>query len=190
MSLLIVPAALVLIFFPYEVLHLWTGTEDAARNASTLLSLIALGNLLYALAGFPNLLLFAAGLPMVSAVVLAVLAACILPALFLFVPRFGPIAAAIVWTSACAIYLLAIVPATHRRLLRGELPRWCLWNVLIPATIGAVVFFVARWLMPTATATSVQFLFIACAWATATLCIAVVLPAVRQRLAVKSIRFN
>lgn len=190
MSLLIVPAGLVLVFFPYEVLHLWTGTEDAAHNASALLSLLAFGNLLYALAGFPNLLLYAAGLPMISAVVLAVLAACILPALFLFVPRFGPIAAAIVWALACAIYLLAIVPATHRRLLCGELPRWSLWNVLVPVAIGATVFVVARWLMPTDTATPVQFFFIVCAWATATLCIAVALPAVRQRLAVKSMRFG
>ncbi|OJX04177.1 MAG: hypothetical protein BGO72_11865 [Burkholderiales bacterium 70-64] len=188
LSMLIVPTALVLVFFPHELLLVWTGTEAAARNAGTLLSLLALGNLLYSLAGFPNLMLFAAGLPMISATVLIVLAACILPSLLVFAPRFGPIAAAIIWVVASAAYLLAIVPATHRRLLGGELLRWCTSSVLVPVAVASAVFAVAHWLMPADGAMPVQLFFVACAWTIATLCVAIALPEIRQRLAAVPMR--
>lgn len=190
LSLLIVPTALVLIFFPHEVLYLWTGTEATAYNTSALLSLLALGNLLYALAGFPNLLIYAAGLPLISATVLIALAACILPSLFLFVPRFGPVAGSMIWAVACAVYLLAIVPVTHHRVLRGEFPRWIVWNMLVPVTTGAVIFTSARWLMPGGATVPVQFFFIGCAWSIATLCIATVLPEIRQRFVAIPKRFG
>lgn len=183
LSTLIVPAALVLVFFSHEVLLMWTGAEEAARNASTLLSLLALGNLLYALAGFPNLMLYAAGLPMISATVLIVLAACILPSLLVFAPRFGPIAAAIIWVVASAAYLLAIAPATHRRLLSGELLQWGARSTLLPIAVASVVFALAHWFMPTGRSMSVQVFFVAAAWAIAMLCVAIALPEMRQRLA-------
>jgi len=188
LSMLIVPTAQVMVFFPHELLFAWTGTEAAAENASILLSLLALGNLLYSLAGFPNLILYAAGLPLISARVLILLGAGILPSLIVFAPRFGPIAAAIIWVVASAAYLLMITPATHRRLLGGELWRWSTTSVLLPLVVTSAIFAIAHWLMPANRTVPVQVFFVTCTWAIATLCLAIMLPEVRLRLATLRVR--
>lgn len=190
LSVLIVPVALVLAVFPHEVLFIWTGSEVVAWQAGRLLSLLAIGNLLYSLAGTSNQLLIAAGWPVLSALVLTVLAAAILPALFVFVPRFGAVAAATIWVMATAAYLLAVVPVTHRRLLGGSLLQWGAWSVLVPIAIASSIFAAARWFIPVDSAISTKIALIGFAWTFATLCIAVVLPETRQRLSSMPIRWS
>lgn len=183
LAVLVVPIALVLVFFPREILLAWTGDDAVARSAAQLVSLLAAGNLVYCLTGIANLLLIAAGWPALSALALTALAAGILPSLILFVPRFGPSAAAVIWIAACGCYLLMVVPATHRRLLHGHLMRWFTWSVLVPVALAATTFAAARWLVPSDGALWFAVILIGAVWAFTTLCIAGALPATRQRLA-------
>lgn len=182
LAVLVVPVAFVLVFFPEEILMIWTGNDAIARDAAELVSLLAAGNLVYCLTGIANLLLIAAGWPALSALALAGLAAGILPALIVFVPRFGSHAAAVIWLVACICYLLMIIPTTHRHLLGGRLLYWCTWSVLVPITWATAVFAMARWLLPHDARLSFAILLIGSAWAFATLFLACSLPAIRRRL--------
>lgn len=182
LAVLMIPAAIVLVFFSHEVLHLWTGNATTAQNASMLLSLLVIGNLLYGFAGIANLVLIAAGWPIVSALALACVAAVVLPSLILFVPQHGPTAAALIWVLASAGYLAAIAPITHWRLLSGELGRWLAWSVVIPLALVSALVAGARWWMPSEWSSLTRLAFAALSWAFATSCIALALPETRRKL--------
>lgn len=182
LAVLVVPAAMVLAFFPSEILLTWTGDAATARIVAPLVSLLAVGNLVYSLTGIPSLLLIASGRPDLSAWTLAALAAAILPSLMLVVPRFGLFAAVVVSLVASSAYILVIVPVTHHCLLRGQLARWSLWSAFIPVAVAAFVFAVARQAIPADATLPVKLTIIVAAWLAAALWLVFLLPGIRHRL--------
>jgi hypothetical protein len=70
------------------------------------------------------------------------------PAVYLLAHAYGAVGAASAWAFLNAGFVLAVPPAMHRRLLKGEVWRWYTNDVGLPA-IGAAIPVVALRLLVT-----------------------------------------
>jgi len=148
MSVLIMPPAAVLTLFSYELLLVWTQDRSIAENGHLVLSLLAVGTALNAVASLPHVLQLAYGWTRLALVGNTAAALLLVPLIYLMSIKYGGVGAAIVWIILNALYIGVVVTLMHRRLLRGELWRWyrldigqplfatatigVLWNLLIP----------------------------------------------------------
>jgi len=143
------PTALVLAFFPQQVLLAWTGDPGIAREAAVVLRLYALGNGVLALAAFPYYLQFAKGDLKLHLIGNLVFVVVLIPSLVFAASRYGMNGAGYVWMCSNILYLLAWVPLVHRRLARGLHQTWLIKDigaaVLAPALGGFFVYLTLGW---------------------------------------------
>jgi O-antigen/teichoic acid export membrane protein len=180
MAVTLLPIAMLLIFFPYELLFLWTRDESIARSAALLVALLTFGTTLNGISSVPGYFQSAAGWPGLILRTNAVLALLLVPAMLVVVPRFGTVGAAAVWVAVNCTYLVITVPVMHRRLLRGELARWYAMDVLLPTATVVGVGVLMRILMPLSWSGFAQVAFLVCAWAIAIGAVLLVTPKVRR----------
>ena len=148
-AVIAIPASLILAFFAEQVLWVWTGDVQAARQAAPVLHLYALGNGILALGAFPYYLQYAKGdlkLHMIGNVLLLVL---LIPALIWATLRYGVIGAGYAWLGANAVYFLVWVPKVHGRFVKGLHVQWLLKDlgmiVLLSVTATAAVNKFIHW---------------------------------------------
>lgn len=139
LSAIIAPIATVLIFFPYEVVFLWSGDEATALQAARVLPILAVGTLLSGMASLPITLQMAAGMPrLILSTNLA--AVCTLaPAVYLIAPRFGAEGVAFLWVALGLAYVLVTAPAMHKWVLEREYARWLMRDLMAPAILAGFV---------------------------------------------------
>jgi len=147
-SVVVLPLAVVLMLFPYELLLLWTRDRSIAENAHLVLSLLTAGAVLNALASLPYSLQIASGWTQLSLIVNTVSVVLLAPLIYFMSVKYGGVGAAIVWVIFNAFYVLVGLYLMHRRLLRGELLRWYRVDVGQPLLAAAAVAGVWKWLMP------------------------------------------
>jgi len=128
-----IPAALVLAFFPEQVLWAWTGDREIARGAADILRLYALGNGVLALGAFPYYLQFAKGQLRLHLIGNLLFVLILIPALVLATSRYGMTGAGYVWLCANLIYFVAWVPLVHSQLAKGMHAAWLSKYVAITA---------------------------------------------------------
>jgi O-antigen/teichoic acid export membrane protein len=146
-AVLVLPLGSLLIFFPGDLLVLWTRNERVAMTVGTVLGLRAVGTVLNALMHVPHVLQLAFGWSSLGAGVNAVALVVVAPATVLLSLRWGGAGAAAVYVGLNAAALLLAMARMHRRVLPGELPRWY-GRLLLPAGAVAVVVSLSRTAMP------------------------------------------
>lgn len=122
--LITIPCALVLSFFPEQILTAWIGDVSAAREAAPIVAGYAIGNAILALSAFPYFLQYARGslrLHLSGNVLLVIL---LVPAFVWISPRYGAVGAAGVWLTAMALYFTVWVPLSHAKLEPGLQGPW------------------------------------------------------------------
>jgi O-antigen/teichoic acid export membrane protein len=147
-AVMVMPAGAVIACFAHKILLLWTGEPVIAENADMPMRFLAAGTCLAGLMlqpfalqsafGWTRLTLTARGIAFVLLVPLTVLAAT----------WRGMDAAAAVWALPHLIGLTVTVPLMHRRILRGQMGRWYLRDVIAPASGAWVIAGLSRWLAP------------------------------------------
>lgn len=148
LTLMIVPASLVLSFFAEHILLLWTRDETITQAVAPLAGLLAIGSMLNGLMHMPYALQLAHGWTRLSVVANVVAVLVLVPAIYLAVSAQGAMGAAVIWIVLNAGYVALSVPIMHRKLLRSEMWRWYGQSVFMPvAAVGAVVV-MARLLFP------------------------------------------
>ena len=145
-TLVIVPAALALIFFGRPILLLWTHDPAFVERTYPLVRLLAVGTLMHTMMFIPYMLQLACGWPGLAVRVNLVAVAVLVPALLLLVPIYGAVAAAGVWIALNTGYMVYTVRATHTRLLPGEAGRWYVADVGRPLAAGLALALVLTWL--------------------------------------------
>jgi O-antigen/teichoic acid export membrane protein len=138
-SVLVLPASLVLALFAAPVLQLWTGNPVIARQAHLLLSLLVLGVALNSLMSLPYGLQLAHGWTGLTFWYNLAALALWIPGLLWATLSRGALGAAWVSLALNASYVLIQVPIMHRRVLRGEARRWYLADVGAPLLAAAAV---------------------------------------------------
>lgn len=152
-SVLIVPAALMLVLFGEDILLLWTEDAALARIVAPLLALLAVGSMLNGLMQIPYFLTLAYGWPGFAVRQNTVAVVLLVPAIFWVAPLYGAIGAAWVWVILNAGYVLIGIHFLHGRLLHTEKWTWYMHDVIMPA-MGALLmalFFPLTWLTTTIT---------------------------------------
>ncbi len=148
MTVMLVPATLILVFHSEFLLALWTGNSALANSAATLVSLLAIGTAFNGLMHIPYMLQLAYGWSSLAAKVNLVAVAILIPVLFWAVPRYGAIGAAWVWVSVNAGYIFIAVHFMYRRLIPKEKNAWYWRDITLPALAASSVSFLGEWLYP------------------------------------------
>lgn len=144
-----VPTVLILAFFSEPILWVWTGDKLIASQASSVLTLYAVGNGILALAAFPYYLQFAKGdlkLHLWGSVLFAVF---LIPCLIFATFKYGVTGAGYAWLIVNALYFLMWVPRVHKRFFEGLHQAW-LWRDILPIVFWptcccTLVYFSIQW---------------------------------------------
>ncbi len=146
MSVLILPAAIVVALFSRELLLLWTQNPTIARQTYLLLSLLVVGTALNGLNSLPYALQLAHGwtkLAFYSNVIAVIL---LVPLIFMLTTRFGVVGAASVWVILNSGYVLITIQIMHRRLLPDEKWHWYVRDVGLPLIVAILTAGLGRFL--------------------------------------------
>jgi O-antigen/teichoic acid export membrane protein len=148
-AIVVLPLGALLVFFPADVLGLWTRDAAVVRHAAAVLSLRALGTLLNTLMHVPHVVQLAFGWSTLGARVNAVAVLVVVPATVVLSLHWGGPGAALAWVGLNVGFLVFAMARMHNRVLPGELSRWY-GHLLLPALAVAVVAATARAAMPEA----------------------------------------
>lgn len=148
MTVMLVPATLILVFHGEFLLVLWTGNMALAQNTATLVALLAIGTTFNGLMHIPYMLQLACGWSSLAAKVNLVAVTVLIPILFWAVPRYGAIGAAWVWVSVNVGYIFIAVHFMYRRLMPKEKNTWYWRDITLPALGASGAAFLGEWLFP------------------------------------------
>ncbi|OTE95254.1 polysaccharide biosynthesis protein [Crenothrix sp. D3] len=132
-SVLIIPATLILVFFGKNLLLLWTGNALLVENVAPLLALMALGTMLNGFMHIPYMLTLAYGWTKFSVYSNTVAVVLLVPSMIWATLNYGVMGAAWIWVILNSGYVLISVHFLYRRLLTTEKWRWYGKDILIPS---------------------------------------------------------
>jgi O-antigen/teichoic acid export membrane protein len=183
-TLLLVPAAVVLAAFSGHVVLLWTGNRETTDFVAPLVSLLAIGTMLNGLMYIPSALTMAYGWARIGVYVNAVSVLILLPALYFLVPEYGAIAAAVIWVVLNTGYVILVIPFMHRRLLPAEMWRWYRQDVFVPMFMVLAAIGLLRAVSPAPESVSVpaNFLIVMLAGVVAVAVAVLAVPIGRKQL--------
>ncbi len=138
-SVLIIPATFMLVFFGNNLLLLWTGNALLTENVAPLLALLAIGTMLNGLMHIPYLLTLAYGWTKFAVYQNIIAVVLLVPSIIWATLRYGAIGSAWIWLILNAGYILIGVHFLYRRLLVTEKWRWYREDMLIPSVAVLLV---------------------------------------------------
>ena len=148
MAVMILPAAAVVAFFSWEIMHLWTGSPEIANNTASIVSILVSGTALNGLMNLPYALQLSHGWTRLGLAINTFFILTLVPAIILMTRHFGAAGAASVWLGLNGIYMIIGVPLTHRRLLKGEALRWFTKDIGVPLAGTLIIAGIARLIFP------------------------------------------
>jgi O-antigen/teichoic acid export membrane protein len=179
---LVFPLAAMLIVFSTEIVFLWTGVEGLASRSAVVVSLLTLGAALNTMMSSLDLLQMAHGW-LKPAMISRLIAICVLvPCLFLFVAKAGLEGAGLAWLVVYVGYVTITPHFVWRRLLKGEMGRWYLSDMVIPFVVacGTAALWRVGFSIPSGRIP--LFLFLLCSWMVISLVVIGCLPYVRREM--------
>lgn len=176
MALLVVPPMAVVAFFAGDIIRLWTGDAALAARTAWLLTALAAGSALNALAAVPFALQLAHGWTRLAIGSNVVGIALLVPSVWLLAVRYGAVGAALTWLALNAGYVLIQTRLMHRRLLPGHLRRWYLADVGRPIVVAGCAVAVIALALPDAVRQQHAILCLAAAYLAAAGATLAVLP--------------
>jgi O-antigen/teichoic acid export membrane protein len=144
MAVVIVPAALVVSMFAYELVFLWTGSPETAAHVSPIVRIIVIGTALNGMMHLPNALQLAHGWTRIGLSINTLLIVTLVPVIVVLTSRYGATGGAAAWVILNGVSMMIGVPLTHRRLLKGDARRWYLTDLMVPAAGALLVVAVGR----------------------------------------------
>ena len=147
-SVLVLPAALVVVFFSREILLLWTQNPVTTEHSYLLVSILVMGTALNGLMNIPFALQLAFGWTRLSIFVNLVSVLLLMPLMIVLTTWFGAVGAASVWVIVNGANIIFSIPIMHRRLLTTEKWRWYFQDVGLPFGVAALVVGALRLIIP------------------------------------------
>ena len=141
-------ATAVLFFFSERILFLWTSNPDLSHKVAPIMAVLALGTFLNCLYCIPYQMQLAYGWTSLTVIIASIAVAILLPAIFVMVPIYGPIAAAWIWVVLNGCHCLIGVHFMYRRILKTEKWAWYIQDVIIPASPAVATAMVVKMVFP------------------------------------------
>lgn len=136
LSVLILPAAIVVALFSKDIMLLWTQSPTVAEHTYLVVSVLVIGTTFNGLMNLPYVLQLASGWTKLAFYVNTISVLVLAPMIVALATRFGPLGAASAWLILNSTYILISVQIMHRRLLPTEKWRWYIQDVGIPLAIA------------------------------------------------------
>lgn len=190
MSVVILPAAIVVSFFSSEILLLWTGNPLIVENTHMVVSILIIGTALNGLMNLPYALQLAHAWTKLALYTNIIASIVLVPMIYFLAIHYGTVGAASAWVILNAGYVLICIQIMHSRLLKGEQWRWYFNDVGVPllAAISAVLLW---WLfMPDGMSRLAMFIYLTAVSATTLFAAAFATPVTRNWLGQRIARFK
>jgi O-antigen/teichoic acid export membrane protein len=136
-------ATAVLFFFSEQILVIWTSNPELSHQVAPIMAVLALGTFLNCLMWVPYQMQLAYGWTSLTITINSIAVAILIPAIFVMVPIYGPIAASWIWVILNGGYCLIGVHFMYRRILKTEKWAWYIQDVLIPLFAASAIACVA-----------------------------------------------
>lgn len=136
--------AAVLIFFPSDILLLWTDSEVVAQQAALPLALLAISGLLSSFSALPYQVSLAVGLPQVGATVNTLSIVLVIPLMLLLIPMWGTAGAAVAMVTLGVASCVLTPTLAVRRGVHIQAKSWLMQDILPYLLLGGVIFGLAR----------------------------------------------
>jgi O-antigen/teichoic acid export membrane protein len=131
-SVLILPIAIVIALFSYEVIFLWTQNPVTAEKTHLIVSIMICGTAINGLMGMPYALQLAFGWTRLSFFKTLIAVILLVPLIIFMTMHYGATGAAIAWLVLNMGMFFFEIPIMHSRLLRKEKWRWYWQDVCLP----------------------------------------------------------
>lgn len=132
MSVIVLPAAVVVVLFSKEILLLWTQSPLTAEHTHLLVSILVTGTAINGILNIPYALQLAFGWTRLGFLVNLASLLLLAPLMIAFTKWYGVVGAASVWIILNAGYIFIALPIMHLRLLPSEKWRWYWHDVCAP----------------------------------------------------------
>ena len=132
MTVLILPVAIVIALFSYEIILLWTQNPATAEKTHLLVSILVCGTALNGLMHLPYALQLAFGWTKLAFFKTLIAVILLVPLIIYMTTHYGATGAAIAWLVLNLGMFFFEIPIMHRRLLSTEKWRWYLQDVCLP----------------------------------------------------------
>jgi O-antigen/teichoic acid export membrane protein len=136
MSVLIMPAAIVLAMFSYEIMLIWTRNPITAEKTHLIVSIMIIGTTLNGVMNLPYALQLASGWTKLSVIKNIIAVIILAPLIFILTKWYGAVGGAIAWLILNLGYVLLEIPVMHSKLLKGEKWKWYWNDVCVPISAG------------------------------------------------------
>lgn len=144
MTIMIVPATLVLSFFSKEVVLLWSHDETLTNFVAPIVSIWIIGTALNGIMHIPYLAQLSYGWSRLTVIINVFAIMLIIPLFIYIVPLYGVISAAWIWVGINLGYILISISFMHKKILRKEKWKWYIYDLLIPTFLSLFVVILAR----------------------------------------------
>jgi O-antigen/teichoic acid export membrane protein len=139
MSVLVLPVAIVVALFSYEIIFLWTQISTTAEQTHLIVSILICGTALNGLMNPPYALQLAFAWTKLSFFKNIIAVILLVPLIIYSAMRYGAIGAAIAWFALNMGDVVLVIPLMHRRLLRKEKWRWYWQDICLPLVVCTFV---------------------------------------------------
>lgn len=143
MTVLVIPPALVVSFFSFQIMQLWTQNEVITEHTAPILSVLVIGNALNGMMNLPFALQLAHGWTRLGIGMNMIAIIVLLPMLIIAVESYGSLGAAVIWLLLNVSYIVFGMVLMHRKLFKSELSQWIVTDFGLPslASLGVVACF-------------------------------------------------
>lgn len=155
---LILPIAVVIALFSYEVILFWTGNPITAEKTHAIVSIMICGTALNGLMNPPYALQLAFGWTKLSVIKNIVALIILVPLIILLTMHYGAIGAASAWLILNIGYVCFEIPVMHGKILRTEMWRWYWNDVSLPILAGLSLAGLGRLIVNGTTSQSMMLL--------------------------------
>jgi O-antigen/teichoic acid export membrane protein len=159
-AVLILPAAIVIAFFSYEVILLWTQNPITADKTHLIVSIMICGTALNGLTNPAYALQLAFGWTKLSFYKNVIAVIVLVPFIVYATKLYGVIGAASVWLLLNLGFVFIEIPIMHRKLLINEKWQWYLKDVCIPLMTCIFVAGIGRLLTTEPMSKYMMFLYL------------------------------
>ncbi|HYJ85604.1 MAG TPA: oligosaccharide flippase family protein [Pyrinomonadaceae bacterium] len=148
MSILILPATMIVVFFSRQILLVWTSDPATVANTYLVLNILIAGAALNGLMHLPHALQLAHGWTRQLLYLSVVSALALIPLLIFTTSRYGTVGAALTLVILNGGVAIVNIQLMHRRLLKGEQWRWYLVDVGLPLMVALASALLCRAVLP------------------------------------------
>lgn len=182
LSVVVASVSVMLMFFARDVIYLWSGDAATADTVALPLIILVAGSACNGLMNTPYALQLAHGWTRLAAVSNFVALVVGIPFCIWAVDGYGIVGASLLWFCINCGNLIIGIPLMHRRLMRHEMQRWYLHDLLPPILASVLVVGTARLLLLDIERNFQGLLWLALVGGIALLAAALAAPLVREIL--------